>query len=383
MTVHRLNVVDLAAGAGAVAVAALAVAGYALFRTPPTPRIDRVEPPTLHAARDMRVRVQGNGFLPFFRVFLERTGGPATLTSRLGRDESSDAFTLSNRAQARFVVESPTLAEVWIPEGTLPGTYTLGIYDETRRVAVKDNAFTVEPSGLGSDVQQATMRVFGSFRGLSKDAVTRFAPGLRFTVASGTIAEVLSVSAPIADTLRLQVGNTFVNGSVDNRLQVPAALRVYCTPFDGRCRAGDTYVAAFSELSLPFEGETARFVIHEVIADGPSTAAFAKVVARFEVPREIAGLMTAGDKELFSDAAALSSVPVVTLLAIHQRGATPSSIVLDGELLLPVVMTSDALFFRGEALKLGTPLSFTTQAYTARGSIVSLRGRDVMVAADK
>jgi hypothetical protein len=370
-TPRRFNIVDAAGVAAGAALVALVATGFALFRHPPPPRIDRVEPATIVEGSDRRVRVVGENLLPFFRVFLERAGGPATLSHRIEPLETSDEFTISNRVQARLVVESPTLAEIWIPDGTLPGTYTVALYDETRRVSTREQTFTLREAASGSQPVRASVRAVGAFTALRESAVASLTIGARFPDgAAAPAVEVLAVGAPSADTMRLQVGSKFVEGAVAARIQLPATLRVFCKPFDGRCRFGEIYVAALGELPIELAGGTARFLIHEITPDTPAASIAATVSVRFSTSPEVAARMNVGDEELppvrLAPTAAIATMQAVT-------GAQPGLVVRDVALNVPVVKTAGQLLFRGEALKIGSPFTFTTADYKADGTVVAIR----------
>jgi hypothetical protein len=384
----RVNIVDVAVALLAVAAVALVVSGYLLFRVPGRPQIASVEPRTVVSGDDARVVLRGQRFLPFFRVFLERSGDSAQVSHEIRRSEASDEFTLSNRAQARFVVESPALAELWIPEGTRPGVYDLALYDETRQVAVLRQAVTVVPSVLPPAAEAATVLASGWFVGFTAAAASELKVGMKVPADDERPwGEIVSLEPPVSGVMRLQVGPEFVNGAVEDRVQVPATLRLTCVPADGRCRVGDVYIAAQTPLPVPFAGRTVPFFIDVIDSDAGIRAVTARVRARFVVPAEVASMMRPGDLD---EIVALSrdvrrpAARVVSLSAVRTaaRGELPDDaaraggaaglVAVDAALSVPVRVTPEEMRYRGRVLKPGVMLTFTTRGYTAEGWVLAV-----------
>jgi hypothetical protein len=153
----RLNVFDAAAVAVLVAMVALTVAGYRLFRLPVPPRIEAVTPAGLTSGSDLRVTIKGEGLLPYWRAYVQRAAESPGVSLDAGAMTRTDNYALVNGVQAKFLVESQTLAEVRLPDGLLPGTYDLILNNEANIVAVRRLAFTV--SEARTHVTTATVPV--------------------------------------------------------------------------------------------------------------------------------------------------------------------------------------------------------------------------------
>jgi uncharacterized protein DUF4330 len=139
-----LNAVDAAAAAVIVAIVAFTYAGYRVFRLPPPPEVTAVTPATVQQGPALRLRLTGNHFLPFMRVFIRRSDG-STLVHDPAVFKPVDEYTLVNTTLAPWAVESPTLAQVQLPDDLGPGVYDLMFFNETRQVAIHRAAFTIAP----------------------------------------------------------------------------------------------------------------------------------------------------------------------------------------------------------------------------------------------
>jgi hypothetical protein len=141
----RINAIDAAAIALAMGAVAFAYTGYRIFRLPPAPDVTAVEPSSLQEGPALRVRLAGRHFLPFMRVFVRRSGASATLVHDPAVYTPADDYTLVNTTLAPWAVESPSLAQVQLPDDLGPGVYDLVFYNETRQVGMQRAAFTITP----------------------------------------------------------------------------------------------------------------------------------------------------------------------------------------------------------------------------------------------
>jgi hypothetical protein len=126
---------------------------------PEPPRITEVTPPTLTAGAGLRVTVHGDNLLPYLRLFVQRTG-----ESKAPMHETTnrfDSYTLMNFARAALLVESPTVAEVRLPDALLPGTYDFVLHDESKIVYVQPAAVTIVAATKATMRADLTVRFAG------------------------------------------------------------------------------------------------------------------------------------------------------------------------------------------------------------------------------
>ena len=138
----RLNLVDAGVAALLVGAAAVAFTGFRVFRMPRGPEIAALEPATQPAARGAHLTVRGRDFLPFLRVFVRRSEEAGLVHPD---EKPADDYTLVNHTQAKWAVESPSLATVQLPDDVAPGTYDLMFYVETRLLTIRGAAFRLSP----------------------------------------------------------------------------------------------------------------------------------------------------------------------------------------------------------------------------------------------
>jgi len=146
-----VNAVDAAAAAVFVAIVAFTYAGYRVFKLPPPPEVTTVTPATVQEGPTLRLRLTGNHFLPFMRVFIRRSDG-STLVHDPAVFKPVDEYTLVNTTLAPWAVESPSLAQVQLPDDIGPGVYDLMFFNETRQVAIQRAAFTIAPRPAAAPV---------------------------------------------------------------------------------------------------------------------------------------------------------------------------------------------------------------------------------------
>ncbi|MBI3491704.1 MAG: DUF4330 family protein [Acidobacteria bacterium] len=198
----RVNLFDAAAIAVALIIVALTVVGYRLLRVPVAPKIITVTPATLTPGPDLRITVTGRNLLPYMRVFLQRTARPNAVMNDVSPAAHFDSYVLVNLAQAKFLVESPELAEVRLPDGLLPGTYDLILYNETNIVAVREAAFTVAlPQQERSARISATIRFVGRQQvlALAHDGDVDVSPGDGEASTIVSIEHRAEVNADLSD----------------------------------------------------------------------------------------------------------------------------------------------------------------------------------------
>ncbi len=115
----KLNLIDAITVAVVLGLIPLAYGAYMLFREQP-PIITSIQPTQVTQGEQTTLQVIGEGFRPF-------------LVARLGDFESSG-----------FLVQSPTIAEVKVPD--IPaGNYDFVLYDQARELVRMPGAITVVP----------------------------------------------------------------------------------------------------------------------------------------------------------------------------------------------------------------------------------------------
>lgn len=387
----RLNLID--AGLAVLAVAAVAglFTAYRVFRLPRGPDITSVEPVTQPAVNGARVRLHGRDFLPYQRVFVQRSGDTPGFVHEL--EKPADEFTLVNQTQAQWVVESPLLAEVRLPDGMGGGTYDLLFFNETRQLSVKHNAFTltsVAPPPVRPPT--ATVRLEGTFTRLLASEVPLLAPGTRLASDHPDESmEIVAADRPQPDVAYLTAGSRPVPAAVEGRQQVPATVRARCTVAESACRIGDVTLVADSAVTVRLGEHRFRFVINEMASDIADAAGDADVTVRFALRPAEAAQMKTGDLDAAGAAAAGRPRSAATLVSIAARSdvtrrtletangkarwTEEPAVRVDAVLRVPVTRLDGVWFYKGQALKSGGTIAFETLTYKARAWVLNVAVR--------
>ena len=131
----KLNLIDAIVMVFALGLIPLFYGAFMLFREQP-PIITSIQPMQVTQGQPNTLLLTGEGFRPF-------------LVARLGDVESYG-----------FLVESPTIAEVRMPETLPPGNYDLTLFDQVRELVRMPGAITVVPSSVSVPITAiATVRV--------------------------------------------------------------------------------------------------------------------------------------------------------------------------------------------------------------------------------
>jgi Domain of unknown function (DUF4330) len=270
----RINVFDAAVVAGVVATLALAVVGYRLLRLPLPPRVTEVSPSTLTSGPSLRMTIKGENLLPYMRVYLQRTGEPAKVMYDASQWIKVDSYTLANAARTTFLVESPTLAEVEVPNILLPGTYDMVFNDETKVVGVARAAFTVVPAPklkVESRYREAMLRVTGAFIGMSQADAAAVKAGAKVpTGAEDPWGEVLSTGSPQKDVATVETGRGPIEVGVLDRWRVAADIRFRCVATQGKCFSMEMPLLVGDTLNLQVDGAVRNFLIEKVSPEPPA-----------------------------------------------------------------------------------------------------------------
>lgn len=132
----RFNVVDLAAIALVVVLIPLGYVAWRVFRTP-APVIETVTPSVLDGDTPLRVELHGQHFRPYLSAFLTKSNLPFSV-----QEGGVDNF------RATFLIETPTVVDLQLPDALEPGTYDIYLFDEGKQVAHRASAVTLT-SGVG------------------------------------------------------------------------------------------------------------------------------------------------------------------------------------------------------------------------------------------
>ena len=383
----RMNVFDAALLLLLVAMGVMGAVGFTLLRVPAAPVITVVAPATQTAGPGLRVTLQGQNLLPFLRAFLQRTGQPAAAMTRPAQATSIDSYTLVNQARVPFLVESPVLAEIRLPDGLVPGTYDLILHDDNKIVALRLSAFTIAPAPVvvkASTEPEGTVRVSGAFTGLQSDSAVAITVGTKVPYgASDPWGEILSVKPKVPDSGRVNFEGGRLMVEMRNRWQVPAVLRLVCTVTRFKCwLPNEVVVEPGANLSIGVAGAAVNFAVTDVTTDPPQAVTTLTMTVRFLTRPELAALPREQDADISPGG---DRARPARIHAIQRRGEmtgpfaepladgsiqVPESIaVLECTVQVPVVFTETGWQYRSQAIKAGAPITFQTDQYIMRGVI--------------
>lgn len=386
----RFNLVDTGIAVLAVVAAAGLFTAYRVFRLPGGPEIASVEPATQPATSGARIRLHGRDFLPYQRVFVQRSGGDPDFVHP---DETpTDGYTLVNHTQAQWMVESPSLAEVQLPDRMGAGTYDLVFFNETRQLAIVRAAFTltsVAPALVRPPT--AALRLDGAFTGLAAGDVLLLGEGTRLGSAHpGESMEIVAVDRPQPDVANLTVGRDAVPAALET-LQVLATVRVRCTVAESSCRIGETTLAPGAAVTVRLGQRLFRFDVSAVASEIADAAGDADVTVRFVLRSAEAAQMQAGDADASGADVVRQSRHAATLASIASRADVTRrtfstvdgksqwieepAVRVDAVLRVPVTRIDGVWFYKGQALKSGGAIAFETPIYKTRAWVLNVAVR--------
>ncbi|HMB79133.1 MAG TPA: DUF4330 family protein [Vicinamibacterales bacterium] len=389
----RINLVDAGVALLGVAAAAGLLVAYQVFRLPRGPEVVSVQPATQAAVNGARITLRGRDFLPFLRVFVRRSGGTAGMVHE--NDNPYDAFTLVNQTQAPWVVESPLVAEVRLPDGMGAGTYDLAFSNETRQLSIARAAFTLTSPPPPPTLRPATaiVRLEGAFTRLTGADAQRLTSGAHLVSdRADESIEILAAAPSQPDVVQLDAGRGAVPAAVDARVRVPATLRVRCTVAGTKCLLGGATITAAGALRMRLGAQEIGFIVDEVAPGFSDAVAEADVTVRFLLRPEEAAQMKTGDLDAASASAADRGPRTSAVLAsIASRGAVTRrtletvdtkprwveepAVRVDAVLHVPVTRLDGVWFYKGQALKSGGTMAFETPIYKARAWVLNVAAR--------
>lgn len=228
----KWNVIDVAVVVVVLLMLPIAYGAYVLFRTP-VPVITTVEPKQIPVHQPATVRITGDHFRAFLRARVGTTDGP-------------------------FLIQSPTAAEIKLPETLDAGSYDLTLYDESRELIRLPGAITIAPPPPPPPGATLELQAVGRFVSLPSSAVPHVSTGTKLLrgagASEGPVAEVLAVRGAEAVTQQVRTGPpTGLIMSVpaaQNVVQMPAILRITCVIVGQQCKIGDAVVMQGAALTL-------------------------------------------------------------------------------------------------------------------------------------
>lgn len=384
----RVNVLDAAFIALFFLLLPLGYAAYLLFRTP-VPQIVSVEPTTMPPGVH-RLRLAGKNFRPYLRVAVGITMAEG------------------------FLVESPSRAE--IQTGDLgPGTHDIVMFDASLEVARLPGAVTVvtppsplppsaplPPPIVQSRPGRGLVQALGTFLDLDARDTRIFGAGRRLVAEDREpVAEIVAVRPAEPAMMQIKTGDgASVAAPVSGKVQVPAIVSLRCLPVADDCQIEGISVTAGQIISLPKPNGTVAFRIRELRPLGSPPvfpqSAMADVLVRFVGRPEVLPLLQPGARDIDRRMRMLGGPPVASLISVIGKpiefpsrsnvnvglDVPPSALsfyevsdriaTLEARLRVPVEKSLDDWLYKGVAVKLGAPLTFETNLYVVRGSILQV-----------
>jgi len=253
----RVNLIDAVVAFLILILIPVAFGAYLLFRTPAA-ILTAINPPRLYQGSNLRIEVQGENLRPFMRVRFN---------------------TIQGRS---FMIGGTRGAMVDLPELD-PGVYDVALYDYMQEVSRLHNALTILPL---APVPTVTVTVSGAFKDLSANRIKNLKSGDKFPATGSPLAEIVSVGAPSASVITLNVGPgpnvapSFVRVPVTGQMDVPAVLKIRCSIGSNtngtlKCVAPgpvqQSDVVTGGTLSLAAPDGWVTFQIDRVFAEGEET----------------------------------------------------------------------------------------------------------------
>jgi hypothetical protein len=396
----RINLIDAGVALLLLLIVLGTFVGYRVYRLPAALVVTTVEPRTQQAGPGMKLQLRGHDLLPFLHVYIQKTGASRAASASIRPIDRPTNYLLTTSTVARFLVESPSVAQVLLPDTLEPGTYDLAFYSETQAVAVFEAAFVVTPPPPPPppppSAPRAVMRITGAFTGLDRGDVGRISSGMKLPSNEPVKwADVVTVQPPRPSLARVQVGPDYLRAPVEGKLQVPAVLRVHCVLGGVQCVAGGVNLQAGNTLAVQVGAGPMNFLIDEVVVDADEISRTTEVTVRFVAQVETARLVQVGQVDR---PRVPLTVPrpvivrplggaVITSIGERQEMASTASLglsdlgfssvqipervtVFEATLRVPLTREIGAWYYKGQPVKAGAALSFETENYLIRGWVL-------------
>jgi hypothetical protein len=372
----RINLVDAAIAAFVIVLIPIAYATMLLFR-PASPHITSVD-------RAQITNVE------------ERAGGGTQIEGKLKVHGTALRPTLratiGSRDAVGFIFETPTSADVIFGD-VAAGTHDLVLYDGVQEVARAKDAVTIGPK---TTVQKARVLAVGHIVGLDERTAAALQVGTKYPASGEPLSEIIALGAAGPDYRRVGYGRGRADLIVPGTVQRSAAVLLSCDAIGyEECRIGGIPVGAVDRLLVvPGAPGNIQLAIKELApATAPQTAevrvrfvAYPDVLARAKIGDrdsdylaldgrtavihslatrgEVAGQIVVGPSEIGGDG---ERIPDVGHVSIPERLA-----VADAVLTLGVDAAASGWRYRGQSVKAGGTITFSTDVYTMRGTILGV-----------
>jgi hypothetical protein len=371
----RINLVDAAIGAFVVVLIPLAYATVLLFR-PSKPTITSVD----HAQMTNVEERAGGGTRIDGKLKIHGTGLRPTLRATIGQQDA-----------VGFLFETPSSADVLFG-AIVPGTHDLVLYDGVQEVARAKDAVTIAPPPVPVS---ARVLAVGAFIGLDEPTAERLTAS---APPSSTDAgpSIIALGPSIPDYRRVGFSGGLIDLPVEGRFQRPAAVLVACEVNGGQeCRVDGASLGLLERtLIVPVTTGLVKLLIQELVPSTPPLPTTVRV--RFAGHPEVLDRVAVRDRDMSwlsldgrgAEIQALVRRPdVVGQLTVGASDADHNGerTTATGQTSIPErLAVADAVLrlgadqsplgwrYRGQPLRAGGAITFTTDSYTVRGSILGV-----------
>jgi hypothetical protein len=325
----------------------------------------------------------------------ERAGGGSRIDGKLkihgtGLRPTLRA-TIGQQDAVGFLFETPSSADVLFG-AIAPGTHDLVLYDGVQEVARAKNAVTIAPPPAPVS---ARVLAVGAFIGLDESTAGRMSASAPSSSADAG-PSIIALGPSIPDFRRVGFSGGLIDLPVEGRFQRAAAVLVACEVIGGlECRVEGASLGLLERtLIVPVTTGLAKLLIQELVPSTPPLPTTVRV--RFAGHPEVLDRVAVRDRDmawlsLDGRGAEIQSLvrrpEVVGQLTVgsnesdHNGERTTATgqasiperlAVADAVLRLGADQSPLGWRYRGQALRAGGAITFTTDSYTVRGSILSV-----------
>ena len=334
----RFNIVDLAALVLVFALLPLAYGASLLFQAP-RPRINEVGQVDITNAErrivaggsllSAKLKIKGTGFNPMLRAYVD------------------------NSPALAFVYETPNSADVLV--GPLPpGAHDLILMDGVQEVARANGAVKID------NLPQRVLRAVGWLTNMPREVADSLKVGSTFP--PGAAAHEIAVLGPTRPArARMRFGDGETDYAISDRFERQAVVLLRCDPGsddfttgEQRCTIGGQVLTETPPVGVALPGPevTIGFVIEELLPVAPPRRARVTVRVDGDAPA-----VQIGDRDMLLDERAAA----VT-------GKQGNIVTLE----LGVDDSREGWRYRGQLVRIGGDLTWSTERYEARGRVTSV-----------
>ena len=335
----RFNLFDAIVAVLVLWLIPIAYGGYLLLRTP-LPTLTAVEPSTIVASDDMKIRVRGTYFAPYLLVSVGQHQG------------------------VTFKFNDRTDADVDLPD-VPPGVYDVILYDNAQERGRIPNGLTVTPSAL----PEAKLITVGTFGNLTAAQAA--------TIKAGTVIEGIGLVEQVG-AIKPQLQRVFVRpGNVEipvpDAQMLPAVLRMSCfirsNQGQPECVGGGFSVQPTTLLFFDMPFGTVPFQIDQVRSVHPLEPV--RVTVRFTGDPRVLGQIAAGDRDFGDIRNELSATATV------DSGDPVAGTSREVRLTVQAQRGTDTWLYDNVPLRLGSAFTLQSQRYEAQGTVVGISAESV------